>query len=170
MLISIGKKRTGEGLLELLTACHARIRHFAKLAHEIARRPELTPDETIARCHEVQRYFAEALPLHVADEEESLLPRLRGRRAAIDDALTQMHVQHTQHEPLLSALDRALSAVAAQPGDAAERARLEAVAAPLGPALEYHLALEEREIFPALAQLDPATEAAIVRELRARRS
>lgn len=169
MLISIGKKQTGEGLLELLAACHARIRHFAKLAHEIALH-ELSPDETTARCREVQRYFAEALPLHVADEEESLLPRLRGRRAPVDEALAAMHAQHAEHEPLLAALDRALEALAARPSDAAERARLEAVAAPLGPALEYHLALEEREIFPALAQLDAATEAAIVQELRARRS
>lgn len=112
----------------------------------------------------VARYFREALPLHVADEEASIAPRLAATHAP---PLASMHADHETHEPLVAALLAACATVAADP---ARRGELAAPAAAVVAAMEAHLADEERDLFPAIAQLSAADQAAIVAELRARRS
>ena len=47
-----------------------------------AAEPRVGVLEASRRC---ERYFSEALPLHVEDEEQSLLPRRRGRTPELDD-------------------------------------------------------------------------------------
>lgn len=65
----------------LLRACHGRVAHFAGLAlrlaeHPLAERPSEAVQEAAGK---VLRYFDQAAPLHHADEEEDLLPRLQRR-------------------------------------------------------------------------------------------
>jgi hypothetical protein len=84
MAVHIGAPRPAAGAVELLLECHERIRHFARLALKLAGTRDLPPAEVAEAAAAVRRYFAEALPLHAADEEESMMPRLRGRDPAVE--------------------------------------------------------------------------------------
>ena len=171
MITSLGKKpQRPSGLVELLLACHERIRRFTALAQTIALSRDAPDAEVVEACGAVERYFARALPLHVADEEESILPRLRGLDSELDHALTHMHVQHQSHTAPLARLLGALAAVAAAPEQAAPRAHLAAVATELVQTFEEHLMLEESVIFPRLGQLERHVQDEVLRELRARRA
>jgi iron-sulfur cluster repair protein YtfE (RIC family) len=80
-----------------------------------------------------------------------------------------MTLQHEQHRPELARLLRALAQVRRDPHDEIARGELAAVAKKLETEFERHLVLEETEIFPAIAELPPATQARMVEELRQRR-
>lgn len=173
-MISIGGgARFGAGpedLAQLLLACHQRIRSFSALALRIGSEEGLGAVELREGCERVARYFTEALPLHVKDEEEGLIPQLRGREPELDRALEQMASEHRQHEPLLAELQRALQDAISEPADRAPRTQLARVAALLGPELERHLDQEERLIFPAIPRLlSFEAQQQLILELRARR-
>lgn len=171
MLVSLGTTEAhAQDLLGLLGACHTRIRRFARLAYDVGDRLELKALEVrdaVVRC---ERYFVEALPLHVRDEEDSLVPRLRGLDPVVDAALAEMSAQHVAHGPVLAELLDACRAVHEAPEAALHRVRLARVARALGAEFEAHLALEESVIFPAIDRLlAPAARDEVVAELRARR-
>lgn len=172
MLHTIGRRARGhDDLVDMLLECHARIRSFTGLAVSVGERAGTPVLEVIEACLRVERYFTEALPLHVRDEEESVLPRLRGRSSAVDAALDRMHEQHELHVDLVARLLAASAALRASPRSGDARAALLAVARPLRDVFEPHLAAEEELIFPAVRALVAGAEQnAIVRELRARRS
>jgi hypothetical protein len=158
-------------LVDMLLECHGRIRTFGALAVEAGARDDVPDAERVEACERFDRYFGVALPLHVRDEEESVLPRLRGRSAAVDAALDRMHEEHAHHAPLLARLFATSAAVRATPSDPSLRRALHTAAVALNAAFEPHLRSEEEIVFPALRAMLPASEqAAIVNELRARRS
>ena len=170
MLINLGAKAAGEDLVSLLLECHHRIRGFSALGVELGTRSDLAAADIAQGCERVERYFGEALPLHVADEEESLLPRLRGVSPEVDAALAAMHAQHADHKPHLVALLAALRALRGAPTNASLRAALLAIIAPLKSDFEAHLVAEEQILFPAITASLPAdVQAQAVGELRARR-
>lgn len=170
MLITLGRSRYDAGLIELLIECHTRIRHFAKLAEQIAV-STASADEVQQACRACERYFVDALPLHVADEEETLLPRLRDKEAALTQALQRMHNEHHDHQPLLDELVRLLQAVASNTADAAVRSLLATHSATIARAFELHLELEESILFPAIRRLMPSDEQRLMMiELRERRA
>lgn len=170
MLIAIGRRAKSEGLVDLLLECHGRIRNFVQLAKHVGQRRDVTASEVVDACRACERYFIEALPLHVADEELSVLPRLRGLSPDVDDALATMHTQHREHEPLLCALLERLRAVREAPDEAELRARLAFVANALEEELGRHLKLEEEHLFPIIRRDMPEeTQARVIDELRARR-
>jgi len=157
-------------LVALLLACHARIRHFVALALRVATEDDAPVNEVAAACAMVRRYFTQALPLHVADEEESITPRLRGLSSEVDEALAAMASQHREHEPLLAAFLAAVEDAERDPRDEATKARLLERARALDAAFTEHLELEEAVVFPAIAgELSPETRAEIIAELRRRR-
>lgn len=159
-----------ESLLALLLACHTRIRRFARLALTVGARPELPSAEIKGAAAQCMRYFTEALPLHVHDEEDSLWPRLAGYSAELDATMAQMRAQHFAHQARLDALLVALRAVFNQPQEPALHRQLADAAATLETDLEDHLALEEAELFPFLEEaLSVEQRDTIVQELRARR-
>lgn len=170
MLVTIGgTSKAGGDLVDLLLDCHVRIRTFVALAESTGTSAIATAPEVIAACLRVERYFTEALPLHVRDEEESLLPRLRGALPAVDQALADMHRQHQEHTSGLEALLAASCAVRAAPQDRDLRSALGSVAAALRAEFELHLVAEETVIFPAVrSALPAAAQTAILEELRAR--
>lgn len=171
MLIQIGRSRQKPSeLVDLLLACHQRIRSFTALALAAARRADAPEVELMEACIAVERYFREALPLHVQDEEHSILPRLRGQGQEMDAVLVAMHREHDEHEPKLGALLAACAALRDQPRDARCRADLESAAAALELDFERHLAQEEASLFPAVARLPVSVQSAILAELRARRT
>jgi iron-sulfur cluster repair protein YtfE (RIC family) len=171
MLITIGQKRPpADDLGGLLLGCHERIRSFVALARAAAEQVDLPDAEVVEACSRAERYFIEALPLHVSDEEESIFPRLRGRSPDVDRALQGMHEQHINHQPKLRALLDALSALRQSPRDAPQRAELIVAANALRNDFTEHLLLEETVVFPAIPRLLPAVmQAEIVEEIRARR-
>jgi len=159
-----------ETLLSLLEACHERIRSFTLLAIEAASVNEADDELLIDACARVRRYFSEALPHHVADEEESLLPRLRGQSVELDRTLETMADQHRAHEPLFGALFDALGAVEEAPQSPTARGKLLETAKTLQTELDEHLELEESLLFPAVDHwLTSETQATIIDELRLRR-
>ncbi|MCB9564733.1 MAG: hemerythrin domain-containing protein [Kofleriaceae bacterium] len=160
----------GDDLVALLLACHARIRRFVALAAAAGARDDVPAAERADACRAVARYFRDALPLHVEDEERGLVPRLIGRDPVVDDALATMAAQHRDHGPGLDALLAAVAAVRAAPADVEARRVLAAAAGALDAAFAAHLDLEERVVFPAIGRLlDAGVRAELVRELRARR-
>lgn len=167
MLVNLGGPPKAETLVGLLLECHERIRRFSRLAVELSRRADLPAGEVGDACARCERYFSEALPLHVADEEDSLLPRLRGH--AVDAALATMHAQHEAHHPVLVELLTALRQLREAPSSAPCRARLGAVAQRAVTDFEQHLTLEEQVLFPVVAALPAEAQAQVVAELRARR-
>lgn len=173
MLHSIGKKRAtqeSEELVDLLLACHGRIRSFLELAIAIGAREDASNDDVIDASARVRRYFADALPLHVEDEEEGVLPRLHGRSAALDAALDRMCVEHDEHRPPLRRLLALCASLPEHAGDADARRELGRAASELREVLEPHLREEERVVFEAIRELlSPEDRRAIVAELRARR-
>lgn len=172
MAIQIGAPAPPETLIELLTDCHGKIRRHLALADEAASRADLPADRIVEACRRVEGYFREALPRHVADEEESLLPRLRGAAGPeLDAALASMHRQHGTHEAQVEALLQALPAVCADPAEPTARRRLAAAVGELREAFDPHLVLEEAVIFPAIERhLSAVAQAEILAEIRARRA
>jgi iron-sulfur cluster repair protein YtfE (RIC family) len=168
MLVKIGTRRDTGDVVDLFLECHARIRRFAALAVRLPAtdRPTAEIAETAAA---IRRYFAEALPLHVADEEEEVAPRLAGRNDAVDRALATMAAEHREHEPSLARLLELCATVERDP-DPAHLADLAAVATDLATRFDAHLALEEAVIFPALRALPAADLEAIRLALHARRA
>jgi hemerythrin-like domain-containing protein len=155
-----------------LTDCHARIRHFTAMALRIASAATSPPQEVAEAARAVHRYFTVALPLHVADEDLSLLPRLRPVAPALEGALARMEDEHLAIEEAVAEMAPLCSVLAEEPerlgelGEAlAEKARaLEAL-------FEPHLREEERTIFPAIRQhLPPDEQAILLAEMRARRA
>lgn len=171
MLKQIGKQRRGPPeLVDLLLDCHAKIRHFVALAQAVGSR-DAEDAQRMEACEQARRYFSLALPLHVADEEQSLLPRLRGRDTALDIALAMMHAEHASHEQSVAALLAALSRLHDAPSDPLLRAHAKQAADALAVSFGHHLAAEEAHVFPAVSRLlDAEAQRAVLAELRARRA
>jgi len=104
MLGKIGKSAAPADAAELLLECHGRIRAFLAMARRVG--------EAI----QVHRYFTLALPLHARDEEESILPRLRGRDPVLDLQLDVMVREHQEHQRPLGRLTEACAEIGADPG------------------------------------------------------
>lgn len=168
-LVALGRRDAPEDLLGLLLACHERIRAFSALAMDLATRADPTPAEVADACERLRRYFAEALPLHARDEEESLAPRLRGRSPAVDEALRRMTEEHDAHRSALGALLGGWATLRERPDDEGLRRSLEDPARALRDAFEAHLREEETLLFPHVDALSQAERDEAVRELRGRR-
>lgn len=141
----------------LLAECHDRIRRHCRGLRaliEDAGAPEPVRRATARAC---ARYFGEALPLHAADEEGSILPRLAP--APVDEEL------HRQHEEIEAALPALVAALRRRSeGDPAPE--LAGLGPPFVERLLAHIALEEAALFPRLGGLP---QAEVVTEMRRRR-
>ena len=145
---------------------------MSSLARKIAAadgRPESEISEAAGR---VRQYFTESLGHHVADEEESILPRLRGRDAAVDAALESMEHEHRDHAEVVARLVAACAELEQRPGQLAElRGELDHVSARLIEDFAVHLDGEESIVLPAIRRLLSKEERAQIRaEMRARRA
>jgi hypothetical protein len=117
MLVTLGARRNeADGdVVDLLLACHDRIRAFTALAVKLAVTVDLAAAEVREGAGAVRRYFAEALPLHVADEEDDLVLLLAGRAAEVDAALARMTREHAEHEADLARLVEVCAALEDDP-------------------------------------------------------
>jgi iron-sulfur cluster repair protein YtfE (RIC family) len=170
-MITIGKRPPASDIVDLLLDCHERIRSFTSMAQRLARSPGAPPAEVAEAAAKVRHYFAEALPLHARDEEESMVPRLRGRSPEVDRELDEMRREHAEHEALLGRLVSLCEGLAADPArHGALAPELDLVATALRDHFVPHLDREERVLFPALRALPEEQRTAMVRELRSRRA
>jgi hemerythrin-like domain-containing protein len=158
-------------IVDVLLECHDRIRSFIDLARRIALASPVSHADIGEAAQRVVRYFSESLPLHVVDEEESIVPRLTGRDAALDAALNTMRREHEEHKPDLELLLRTCRMLMDSPERLAElRETVLGAASSLQQQFVRHLEQEEKTIFPAIRRLlSPVDHQAMLRELRARR-
>jgi hemerythrin-like domain-containing protein len=170
MLVQLGKRTSSEDVVDLLHECHGRIRRFLVLARRLAVSSDAPSAEIAATAGQIRRYFAESFPLHTADEEIDIVPRIRGNGRAFD-GLARIHADHHWHASAIAELIVLCSVLERDPGQAAEISQqLHAVAAQLAADLESHMEFEERTMFPALRQLPGHEQAAILAAMRRRRS
>jgi len=162
-----------EDAVDLLTGCHDRIRHFTGVAVKLAHAQGAAPQEIVQAAAGVHRYYSVSLPLHEADEEETLRPRL-GTVAdeKVRHALMAMSDQHMAIDELLERLLPLLLMVQNNPEAlSAAGAEMCAIAKALDEMFRAHLQMEEEAIFPAIrAQLPDATQAEILHEMQGRRT
>lgn len=170
MLVQIGKQAGSDDVVDLLIECHGRIRKFLAFARALAEKPEAAPGEVRAVAGQVRRYFAVALPLHIADEEHDILPRLTGASAAVDRALATMHGEHDAHAAEIARLVAVCAQLERDPAQLPIRAgELAAAAAQVTADMQHHLELEERVLFPAIRHLAATQREEIRNAMRTRR-
>ena len=178
MPIQIGQ-RADHGFdepLGLLSDCHRRIEHFLRVLSAIAADAAggpLTPDYRRA-LEGALRYFAEAAPRHTADEEVSLFPRLRTAGSAAAHAmasLDRLERDHNEADAHHAEVDRLARQWLEHDGlPRAEADALREHLVRLEALYADHIAVEDRDVFPAAAQaLDRAQLEQIGREMAARR-
>lgn len=155
--------------IDLLLGCHSRIRHFTTMARRLAA-PDAAREQIPAAAKAVYRYYKIALPLHEADENQSVYPRLRAAAppGALADANQAMVDQHVGIDRIVADLLPQWEGLAQHPEAAPATADL---ARQLDEAWQEHLELEERLIFPALrTHLSLQDRTAIRQEMVARRN
>lgn len=158
MLLQIGQFRRAHGPVDLLLACHGKIRHFMSLASSLSTVPA-SAAETASAASQVRRYFKEAFPLHIADEEELVEPLLRLRDPNLGEPLSNMKREHRDQEGTVARLLSLCGIVEVRPQRlVALQHHLKATTDELRAGLELHLAEEERLLFPALSRLLSSTE------------
>lgn len=158
-----------------LTSCHTKIRHFTDVAVRLAHSQGASPADIVEASDGLFRYFSIALPLHEADENLSVHPRLR--RATPEGELAgpaadAMVDQHLAIDELVERLIPLWVLTRANPDKLPEVAgEMCQISGRLREIFDVHLKLEEETIFPALQKyLTPDELSAIVREMQERRS
>ncbi len=161
-----------EDVLDLLLGCHQRIRHFTAAAAKLAHAQGATDDEIRMAAAGVYRYYSVSLPLHEADEEDTVRPRLDALAdGRIHHALATMHDQHLAIDELIERLLPLLLLVERNPA-AIEQAGGEmcAITKALEEIFAAHLKLEEEVLFPAIRpNLPEGIRAAMLAEVQSRR-
>ncbi|MGE5113275.1 MAG: hemerythrin domain-containing protein [Acidobacteriaceae bacterium] len=158
----------------LLKSCHDKIRHFSGVAMRLAHAQGATEQEIMQAADGLHRYFTVALPLHEADENLSLHPRLRRAVPAEElagPAADAMLDQHLAIDELVERLVPLWLLARSAPENLPEIAgEMCALSTRLNELFEAHLKLEEETIFPAMEKyLSDSELAEIVREMQERR-
>ncbi len=173
--IKVASKPSGaQQATDLLLACHQRIRHFSGVAVKLAHAHAVPDAEIIQAAEGLHRYFTVALPLHEADENLSVHPRLRRAVPAEElagPAADAMVDQHHAIDELVERLVPLWVLLRSSPDKLPDlSAEMCAIAGRLNELFDSHLKLEEETIFPALQKYLPESElAAIVQEMQDRR-
>jgi iron-sulfur cluster repair protein YtfE (RIC family) len=165
-------KEPPEDAVELLIGCHQRIRHFTATAVKLSHAQGAEPQEIRQAAAGVHRYYSVSLPLHEADEEDTLRPRLD---AVADErvrrALLAMHDQHQAIDELIERLLPLLQLVERNPATLHEAGgEMCSITKALEEVFSAHLQLEEEVIFPAIRAILPeSARAEMLVEMQARR-
>ncbi len=170
--ISPAKSAHAEDAVDLLTGCHDRIRHFTGIAVKLAHAHAASPDEITQAAAAVHRYYSVSLPLHEADEDLSMRPRLdQLGDEHVRHALIAMGDQHAAIDELLERLLPLLELVRNNPAAiGAAGAEMCQITKALEDIFQAHLQMEEQVIFPVIRQgLSQAARAELLREMQQRR-
>jgi hemerythrin-like domain-containing protein len=173
MLVQLnGHTRPNEDAVALLADCHERIRRFSAMALKLAVSTNEDPAVLQDAAARVHRYFTVALPLHVEDEELTVLPRLQPKGSeAVVSALRKMHDEHERIEALLTELVPVWDELQRDPSRLPTHQEwLSWASRSFQCLMEEHLVREETVLFPAMRrQLSPEDLEAIRTEMQARR-
>ena len=153
--------------LELLFACHERVRRFTALAGRLAAHVIDHGADEQARdaATQILRYFEQSLPNHHADEEEDVFPALlKLHDVALSASIAALEAEHLVLDALWQEVAPWLRRVV----------QGEADPVPVGLAqfiTDYtmHIEREEREVFAALERLPAEVIDAIAQRMRVRR-
>lgn len=118
---------------------------------------------------EVLAYLQRSAHRHVADEEQSLFPRLRA--AGVDTALLErIEAEHRDHERLHDRLACNIRSWRTRPPAADTVAELDALAGELAAGYAEHIRVEDSQLLPLVrSSLDQAQLDAVFTEMRDRR-
>jgi hemerythrin-like domain-containing protein len=159
--------------IDLLLGCHQRIRHFTAVARRMVESPNAPAAQIGEAAASVLRYYEIALPLHEADENDSIHPRLRkalppGELAVANESMVK---QHVDIDALIAELVPLWRELRDAPQDLPKLASaLRDKTARLERLWHLHLALEEDRVVPAMRRYLREEElAAITTEMRERR-
>lgn len=162
--------------LALMSDCHRRIEHFLSVLVRVADRQagDVLDEQTQAAMRAAQRYFRESAPLHTADEEHSLFPRLSALGPDLADLINEserLEREHKHASRLHASVDRRIeqwlsSGVLAAEDIEALREELRA----LDTLYARHIAFEDQTLFPRAQRVLAGEELlSIGREMAARR-
>lgn len=158
----------------MLLACHVRIRDHLALAKRLVDAVEPSPDEVTEAAAALLRYFGQALPLHILDEDVTLREALMMGQPLADEAvraITTMTAEHSVIEPMIDEAMKQWRPLTEQPHLLPQlRQELTRDTLRLSTLLEAHLSAEEKQIFPLIHKLlteDERTE--LARRMRERR-
>lgn len=161
----------------LLTDCHRRVERFLSVLAQVGAQAQggsLTSEQRTA-LETALRYFRDAAPKHTADEEESLFPRLRAQGRsdlqAVIERVEALEREHADADRWHTEVDRLGQAwLAAGTLLQADGARFSRLVTDLMELYRTHIAIEEREVFPAAAAVLGKVEfEAVGDEMAARR-
>jgi len=171
MLFTLGQRTQSGDVVDLLLACHHRIREHIALARRIANAPATTaPDSVRAAAQRVRTYFAMAFPLHRKDEEDDIFPLLIGRSDVLDAAIGELMRDHDEHEQQVAAVVEICATLENDPSQQhVLAAKLGAAVRALEDEVAEHIGLEERTVFPAIAMMSTPERESIVERMQARR-
>jgi hemerythrin-like domain-containing protein len=153
--------------LELLYACHDRIRRFTTLTARLSAHVAANGADNQAReaAAQILRYFELSLPNHHADEEADVFPALRGLSdIALAGSIAALEAEHCVLDALWQEVAPWLRRVEQGEALSAPDALAKFVAN-----YTVHVEREEREVFPAIDQLPLETVDAIAQRMRSRR-
>ena len=160
--------------LGLLSDCHRRIERYINqiiLISETAARGSLCRDQREA-LGAALRYFRQASPLHTADEEVSLFPRMRetGNPDALA-AIEALEADHRDAEVWHHQLDEiGLRWIEEDGLDPASAEDMDRLLGRLNDLYHGHIAMEDNRIFPLAGEtLDPDMIQLVGREMAERR-
>jgi hemerythrin-like domain-containing protein len=161
-----------EDAVDLLIGCHQRIRHFTEVALNLSHAQGATPEEVAQAAAAAHRYYTVSLPLHEADEEETVRPRLDVvGDEKLRHALLAMTDQHLAIDELLERLLPLLAMVGNNPQTIhAAGSEMCSITKALDEMFRAHLQLEEEVIFPAIRGVLPENaRAEMLSEMQGRR-
>jgi hemerythrin-like domain-containing protein len=146
--------------LGLLSDCHRRIEWFLDALLRVSRGERGRPLSDAGRraMEQALTYFAAAAPRHTADEEESLFPRLRAsgseEATAVLVIVERLEGEHRRADAAHAAVSRLTAPwiETGQLGDAEASELVETLEA-LQRIYDSHIAIEDREVFPAASRL-----------------
>lgn len=161
-MIEIGR-RADHGFdepLGLLSDCHRRIEWFLRALLAVSREAKGGPLSSAARgaLEQALAYFRTAAPRHTADEEQSLFPRLRAssheEATRVMSAVDRLEDDHRLAEAAHATVDRLASRwLEAGELPESEAGALVETLEMLQRIYDAHIAVEDREVFPAAARL-----------------
>jgi len=161
-----------EDAVDLLIGCHQRIRHFTAAAVKLAHAQGASDEEIRQAAAAVYRYYSVSLPLHEADEEDTVRPRLdpvAGER--VRHALLAMADQHQGIYEFVERLMPLLQLLEQNPGALPKvGGEMCSLTSALDEIFRAHLELEEQVIFPAIREsLPESARAEMLTEMQQRR-
>lgn len=156
--------------LAILLECHGWIRRFLREAWKLS---EADAEDLVAvqtSAAETLKFFLTVMPVHLAEEQETMLPRLQGASEKLDQALAHMVQDHEERDQTLQEVIGYCQILSRHP-ESLEKVResFRRCTRLLAVELESHMMAEERDIFPNIENLPAATQMEMVEEMRLRR-